>query len=90
MSTAFKCLAAVTILGFLMGWSLFLRMAIELNKVLPPRKRILLIELREHISEVNRLYMESFPSSTLPTMWRVLTTISALVLASAVMIEIAK
>jgi hypothetical protein len=34
--------------------------------------------------------MESFPSSTLPTMWRVLTTISALVLASAVMIEIAK
>ena len=90
MSTAFKCLAAVAILGFLIGWSLFLRMAIELNEALPQQERIPLIELRDHISEINRLYMESFPSSALPAMWRVLMTISALVLAGTVMIEIAK
>jgi hypothetical protein len=47
----------------LIGWSLFLRMAIEVNKVLPPGKRIPLIELRNHISRIRRLYEDSFPES---------------------------
>jgi hypothetical protein len=46
----------------LTGWGLFFRMAIELNRVLPPNKRIHLIEFRFYISKIRRLHRDSFPT----------------------------
>jgi len=45
----------------LLGWWLFLRMAIKLNRVLPLAKRIPLIEFRNYRLEIERLYENSFP-----------------------------
>jgi len=70
------------------GWSLFLRMAIELNKVLPPSKRIPLIEFRNHISEIRRLYEDSFPEGVLSMAWMTLLAAGAIAFGSAVIVAL--
>ena len=54
-------LGALGTAALLIAWWLFLRMAVALNKVVPPEKRISLIESRNHISRIRRLYEDSFP-----------------------------
>jgi hypothetical protein len=70
------------------GWSLFFRMAIELNRVLPPSKRIPLIEFRNHISEIRRLYEDSFPEGVLSMAWMTLLAAGGIALGSAVIVEL--
>jgi len=43
--------------------SLFIRMAIELNRTLPPQKKFSILELRMHFHELKRLHEEVFPVS---------------------------
>ena len=76
--------------GLFVSSVLLIRMAIEVNKVLPPRKQIPLIELRYHISEVKRLYEESFPTSALPTIWWMLIAISVSILGVVILFELAQ
>jgi hypothetical protein len=70
------------------GWGCFLRMASDLNRVLPPAKRIPLLEYRMHIPEITRLYEDSFPESRLSTAWRALVGAGAIALAGAVIVEV--
>jgi hypothetical protein len=88
MGTASIYLVVVGTVVSLIGWSLFLRMAIELNKVLPPDKRIPLIEFRNHISRIRRLHEDSFPESGLSTTWLILTVAAGLVWAAAIITEL--
>ena len=64
-------------------------MAAELNRILPPRKRIPLIEFRYHISKIKRLHEDSFPASTLRVASLVLITVSALLPAAGLVVGIA-
>jgi len=67
--SAVKILVTVGGLGLLIGNALFIRMAIELNRVLQPQKKFYVLELRINFHEVKRLHEESFPVSTLRTAW---------------------
>jgi hypothetical protein len=69
--SAVKILVTVGGLGLLIGNALFIRMAIELNRVLQPQKKFYVLELRINFHEVKRLHEESFPVSTLRTAWSV-------------------
>jgi hypothetical protein len=70
------------------GWGLFLRMVSDLNRVLPPAKKILLLEYRMHVPEITRLYEDSFPESTRSTAWRALIGAGAIAIAGAVIVEV--
>jgi hypothetical protein len=70
------------------GWVLFLRMARDLNRFLPPAKRIPLLEYRMHIPDITRLYEDSFPEGRLSTAWRVLIGAGAIAIAGAVIVEV--
>jgi hypothetical protein len=70
------------------GWSLFFRTVVELNKVLPPSKKFLLFELRMHIDEIKNLHEGLFPVSALRTGWFLLTLAGGLAMAAGVIIGI--
>ncbi len=72
----------------LIGWCLFFRMAIDLNKVLPPDKRIPLIEFRNQISRIRRLHEDSYPESGLSTTWLLLMIVAGMVWAAAIITEV--
>lgn len=72
------------------GWGLFLRMALEFNKVLPPNKRIPLIEYRMHIAEIRRRHEELFPDSALSTAWFALMVVAGAFWASALVLELVR
>jgi hypothetical protein len=73
------------------GWSLFFRMAIESNRVLPPNKRIPLIELRYHgVSEIRRRHEDSFPESGLSKTFLVLIVLATLSIGSGIIAELAR
>jgi hypothetical protein len=74
----------------LVGWLLFVRMAVELNKVVPSEKRIPLLEYRYHISEIRRLHEEFFPRSMLRTTSSLLTRGAVLIMVVGTVLEIAK
>jgi hypothetical protein len=65
-------------------------MIIELNKVLPPEKRIPLIEFRGRLSEIRDLHREWFPTSGLRATSFALIAASTALFAIAVIIEVAK
>jgi len=65
-------------------------MAIELNRVLPPNKRIPLFDYRMHISEIRRLYEDSFPDSALSTVWFLLMVVAGAFCATAVVVEVVR
>jgi hypothetical protein len=88
MGKASISLLVVGAIVSLTGWLLFFRMAIELNKALPPDKRIPLIEFRNHIFRIRRLHEDSFPESGLSTTWLVLMVAAALAWASAIIAEL--
>ena len=72
----------------LIGWSLFFRMVSELNKVLPPDKKIPVFEFRNHISEIRRLHEDSFPDSALSTAWMILMVTAGLAWTAVVIVEL--
>jgi hypothetical protein len=74
----------------LAGWFLFLRMAIDLNKVLAPSKRIPLYDLRNRVSEIRRLHEDSFPESALSTVWLMLMVVAGVLLGTAIVLELAR
>ena len=84
------CLWTVGGILMLLGWSLFFRMAIKLNRVLQPAKRIPLIEFRNYRLEIERLYEDSFPESELPTGFRVLIVAGALTIGAGVILALAR
>lgn len=90
MSVALKWCMASAALGFLVATAMFIRMAAEVNKKLPPEKRIPLIDYRYHITEIKHLYEGLFPDSALATVWFLLEVASASVIAIGVILEIAK
>jgi len=61
-------LLAVGMLGQFIALYCLWRMTVNLNRVLPPERRMSL-SVREHWTEVPRLYKKSFPSSRIRTMW---------------------
>ncbi len=83
-----RILFAAGALGLLVGTSLFMRMAIELNRVLPPQKKFYTILLREHFHEVKSLHEKSFPASTLRTAWFVVTVASVVTMADAFILAV--
>jgi hypothetical protein len=88
LHTVVKVLFGVGATGMLIGWSLFIRMAIELNRVLPPKRKFFLLELRIHFHEVKRLHEEFFPVSALRSTWFALMVSSATTLAAAIIIAV--
>jgi hypothetical protein len=82
-SCAVEILATVGGLGLFMGNALFIRMAIELNRVLQPQKKFYVLELRSNFHEVKRLHEESFPVSAVRTPWFVVTVLSMVIMAIA-------
>jgi hypothetical protein len=68
--------------------SLFLRMAVELNKVLPPEKKFSLFEIRMHFHEIKSSHESFFPISALRTVWLILLVVSVSAMAIAVMLAI--
>ena len=59
-------------------------MAAELNRKLPPQKRMSLIRLREHIFDIKRLHGEYFPNSRLRVSALVLINVSAMLVVAGV------
>lgn len=72
------------------GWSLFFRMIVDLNKVLPPNKRIPFAFLSSRIPEIRRLHEDTFPKSPLSTAWLILMWVAGIVLGTAIVLEVAK
>jgi len=58
-----KVLFGAGTIGIVIASSLFIRMAIELNRTLPPQKKFSILELRMHFHELKRLHEEVFPVS---------------------------
>ena len=87
-TNTFRYLFGVGAFGQLIAVILFLRMASELNRVLPRDRRMPLIEIRIHIFEIKRLHEEAFPESRLRTTWFLLTVTSILVMVLAVLLEL--
>jgi len=83
-----KVLYGIGAFGMLIGWSLFIRMTIELNRTLPPQKKFSVLELRMHFHEVKRLHEESFPISILRATWFALMVFSVIVMVVAVIIAV--
>jgi hypothetical protein len=88
LPTIAKILFGVGATGMFIGWFLFVRMAIQLNRVLPPNKKFFIIELRQHIHEVKCLHEESFPVSRLRVTWFALVVGSAITIAAAIIVAI--
>lgn len=72
------------------GWLLFIRMAIELNRVLPPRDKIPMLEIRYHFFDVKRLHEERFPKSSVRLASFTLIGLSTGLLAGAIFAEISR
>jgi hypothetical protein len=81
------CLFAAAIVGFLVATLVTLRMAVDVNKVLPPEKRILLIEYRFHVQEIWRLHDDLFPKSRTAALTRWLFALSAALVAASVVAQ---
>jgi hypothetical protein len=74
----------------LVGWLLFFRMATDLNKVLPPNRRIPFYAMRNRVSEIRRLHEDSFPESPLSTAWLILMVVAGAILGTAIVLELAR
>jgi hypothetical protein len=65
-------------------------MAIEVNRVLPPRDRIPMVEIRYHFHDVKRLHEEQFPQSSVRLAFFMLMGLSVALLAAAILVEIGR
>jgi len=88
LPTVVKVLYGVGAIGMLVVFLLFIRMAIELNRVLPPQKKFSMLELNMRRHEVKRLHEEFFPVSSLRTTWFVLMVASVMTMAAAVVLAV--
>ena len=88
LPTTVKVLYGIGAFGLLIGSSLFIRMTIELNRILPPQKKFSLLELRMHLQQVKRLHEQSFPVSTLRATWFALMVCSVIAMGAAVIIAL--
>ena len=83
-----KLLFGMGALGMFVGWLLFFRMMVELNRVLPPDKRLSFREFRMRIPRIRELHETSFPLSTLRAWWLGLMVGSAIAIGAAVIVGI--
>jgi hypothetical protein len=90
MNATSEWLMVIAAFGFLAATVLFFRMLSGVNKMLPPEKRIPLLEYRYRTTEIKRLYEDVYPESTVPTVWLLLGILSASLIAVGVVLEIAK
>lgn len=75
--------------ALLLAWSVLrLRMGAAVNKVLPPDKRVPLIEIRGRMAEIRRLHEDLFPSSRLPALSRMLGIAGAASCTAAIVVEL--
>ena len=88
LPTIVKVLFGLGSIGMLIGWSLFIRMAIDLNRALPPQKKFFIAELRMHFNEVKRLHEEFFPVSALRATWFALMVSSVITMAAAIILAV--
>jgi len=88
-SNVAKFLWLLGVLCPVIGWLLFLRMAITLNKEAPPDRRILLRSLDIHyLSAIIRPHEEWFPTSSVRTAWLVVMVVSTSLMAIAIILAI--
>lgn len=87
-SDAFKYLLAIGAGGMIIAWSLFFRMLVMLNSILPRENRIPPIYFRYHVGEVIRRHQEHFPKSRLAAAWLVLLILSGAAISIAIIVEI--
>jgi len=76
LPSSVKILFAMGSIGGLLATILFIRMAIELNRVLPPQKKFYIFGLRQHGHEEKRLHEKHFPVSRIRTTWFAVTIAS--------------
>ena len=76
------------LIGMTIGGLLFGRMHAQVNKLLPPEKRIPLIETRMRFYDIKHLHEELFPTSPIRAAWLVLTVASASMLAIGVILAV--
>ena len=88
LPTAFKVLLGAGAVGMSIGWSLFIRMAVELNRALPQEKKFSILELRMNFHEVKRLHEEIFPVSAIRVTRLALMVSSVITLAAAILVGI--
>ena len=88
LPSSVKILYALGGLGLVLGWALFFRMAIEVNRRLPPQKKFFLQDLNMHFHEVKRLHEETFPVSALRTTWFVLMVASVMAMVAATILAV--
>ena len=81
------CLWAAAGVGFLVALVMTLRMAVEVNRVLPPAKRIPLIEYRFHVQEIWRLHDNFFPKSKTTALTRWLLAFSGALVAAGLVAQ---
>jgi hypothetical protein len=70
------------------GWALFIRMAVELNRALPPGKRLPLIRFRENLDHIKRLHGDYFPNSVVRLWAFLLIAASASLSATGVIVGV--
>ena len=83
-----KVLYGAGAISLVVGFALFVRMATELNRVLPSQKKVAIFELNMRRHEVKRLHEEFFPVSRLRTTWFVLMVASVMTMAAAVILAV--
>jgi hypothetical protein len=81
------CLWAIAGIGFFLAILMTLRMGVEVNKVLPPEKRIALIEYRFHVQQIWQLHDDFFPKSRTATLTRWLIAFSAALVAAGLVAQ---
>jgi len=64
-----------------------MRMGVEVNKVLPPEKRIPLIEYNFHVQEIWRLHDDFFPKSKTAALTRWLIAFSVALVAAGIVAQ---
>jgi hypothetical protein len=88
LPTVVKVLFGVGAIGMFVGWSLFIRMVVELNRVLPPQKKFFILEFRMRHREIKRLHEKFFPVSSLRATWFAFIVSSVITMAAAIIVAV--
>jgi hypothetical protein len=88
LPTVVKVLYGFGAIGLVVDFALFVRMATDLNRILPSQKKIPILELNMRRDQVKRLHEEFFPVSRLRAAWFVLQVASGMTMAAAVVLAV--
>ena len=88
LSNPVKYLWTIGVAGQLISSLLFRRMAVRVNSVLAPEKRIPLIESRLPFFELKRLHEDLFPTSTVRNVWFILLAVSTSLFAIGIILAV--